>query len=74
MESQPKVWTNVIATHMTPAMTSLDIEDGRRTVAGIFATLKDRRLAPATVAQYRTWMDQRKCETADGVGREAAAC
>jgi methylornithine synthase len=56
------------------AQGSKDIEDGRRTVAGIAATLQDCHLAPATVAQYRTWMDQRKCETAAGAGREPAAC
>jgi len=56
------------------AQGSKDIEDGRRTVAGIAATLQDCRLAPATAAQYRTWVDQRKRDTAVDAGRVPAAC
>jgi methylornithine synthase len=56
------------------AQGSKDIEDGRRTVAGIAATLHDCRLAPSTVAQYHEWMERRRRAAAVDVCRETATC
>lgn len=42
------------------AQRELDIEDGRRTVKGIAATLAACRLAPATLDHYRRWISRRK--------------
>jgi methylornithine synthase len=41
------------------AQNSLDIDDGRRTVAGVGPVLRDRGLSPATRAEYRQWIDDR---------------
>jgi len=41
------------------AQCDLNIEDGKRTVAGIKDILRDNGLEPATVEEYRSWMDRR---------------
>jgi len=41
------------------AQSSLDIEDGKRTVAGIKNVLADNNLESATNEQYKSWVDQR---------------
>ena len=56
------------------AQGSKDIETGRRTVAGIAATLRECRLAPATAAQYRSWMARRRGEAAADACSVPAAC
>jgi len=37
----------------------LDIEDGKRTVAGIQSILRDHGLEPASSEEYRSWLSQR---------------
>lgn len=56
------------------AQVAKDIEDGRRTVAGIADTLRECRLVPATAAQYDEWLDRRKRDAAVDAYREPAAC
>ena len=46
------------------AQSSLDIEDGKRTVAGISNVLQENGLEPATNEQYQSWVDQRIEKTA----------
>jgi methylornithine synthase len=41
------------------AQCALDIEDGKRTVAGIQAILRENGLEPASRAEYRSWLHQR---------------
>jgi methylornithine synthase len=41
------------------AQWALDIENGRRTVAGIQSILKENGLEPASSQEYRSWLNQR---------------
>jgi len=41
------------------SQSSLDIEDGKRTVAGIQTILEQNGLEPASRREYRAWLDQR---------------
>jgi len=41
------------------AQSNLDIEDGKRTAAGIQSILRDNGLEPASDREYQAWMDQR---------------
>ena len=41
------------------ALSETDIEDGKRTVAGIDSILKECGLKPATRDEYNSWLDQR---------------
>jgi methylornithine synthase len=41
------------------AQCALDIEDGKRTVAGIRSILKENGLEPASHEEYRSWVNQR---------------
>ncbi len=41
------------------AQSALDIEDGKRTVAGIRSILRETGLEPATDNEYHSWLDQR---------------
>ena len=41
------------------AQCDLDIEDGRRTVAGIQSILTDNGLEPASSEEYHSWLSQR---------------
>jgi len=44
------------------AQCALDIEDGKRTVAGIQGILREHRLEPASHEEYHSWLNQRlKC-------------
>jgi methylornithine synthase len=56
------------------AQQDLDIEDGRRSVAGITGTLERCGLVPATHAQYRSWIHQRKRMARIPTGTLARAC
>jgi methylornithine synthase len=56
------------------AQGSKDIEDGRRTVDGIAATLHECRLAPSTAVQYHEWMERRSRDGAVDACREPATC
>ncbi len=46
------------------AQSSLDIEDGKRTVAGIQDVLAENDLKGATNKQYETWINQQLKKTA----------
>ncbi len=41
------------------AQCALDIEDGRRTVAGIQGTLRESELEPASSQEYHSWLNRR---------------
>jgi methylornithine synthase len=56
------------------AQQDLDIEDGRRSVDGILRTLERCGLVPATHAQYRSWIHQRKGMACIPLGSLARAC
>ena len=42
------------------AQCALDIEDGKRTVAGIQGILRENRLEPASHEEYHSWLNQRQ--------------
>ncbi len=56
------------------AQSALDIEEGRRSVEGIAQTLRACGLQPATVGQYRNWIEERKRTTCQHDRRAATAC
>jgi len=41
------------------AQCDLDIEDGKRTAAGIQSILRENELEPASIEEYQSWLDQR---------------
>lgn len=56
------------------AQSALDIEEGRRTVAGIAHTLQRCGLQPATAEQYRNWIEERKRTACLQDRKVATAC
>lgn len=63
LDAGANVITSLVPPHQKlagVAQSSLDIEDGRRTVKEIAQTLRNCNLQPATVEQYGEWLNDRK--------------
>jgi methylornithine synthase len=81
LEQRLEAGANVVTSIVPPghglsgvAESSLDIEEGKRTVQSVAATLEQMSLRPGSGRELRSWIENRRRSVRDGVSRIDVQC